>query len=217
MRKWAMVLAVFLLFVPIIIFAADKDYGQPFQYLKNLMDQIRLTPGPQGPAGPVGPTGPAGPTGPEGPAGPAGPAGPTGATGPSGTKKVFISEQQSIAPIQSWVVFSLTDTYTSIQNGEVALLWGYASCNVDPGVQICGFPSWSIEAMGGEGTETSNCVTNTGSTRGMVNVSSPGVHRFGSAGNQATFGMAVRKYKTLGNAVPDYAICTTKIMVEVVN
>ncbi|MEK9629479.1 MAG: hypothetical protein VW455_10725, partial [Nitrospinota bacterium] len=60
------------------------------------LDNIQLTPGPQGDPGPAGPQGPAGATGatgPQGPAGPQGPQGPagadgavgaTGATGPAG-------------------------------------------------------------------------------------------------------------------------------------
>jgi hypothetical protein len=49
MRKLVSVLVVILFFAPIIVYATDKDHGQPFQYLRNLINQMRLTPGPQGP------------------------------------------------------------------------------------------------------------------------------------------------------------------------
>lgn len=73
----------------------DPDTGEPIT-LRSLLDNIELTPGPQGPEGPqgpagaTGPQGPAGATGPKGdtgdtgPAGPTGPQGPAGATGPQG-------------------------------------------------------------------------------------------------------------------------------------
>jgi hypothetical protein len=55
--------------------------------LQEQIDNIQLTPGPQGetgPQGPQGPPGPAGPAGPQGETGPQGPAGPQGETGPPG-------------------------------------------------------------------------------------------------------------------------------------
>lgn len=65
--------------------AADEE-------LLNLINNIQLTPGPQGEPGPEGPVGPAGPQGEQGEQGETGPAGPqglqgeTGATGPQGLK-----------------------------------------------------------------------------------------------------------------------------------
>ena len=65
-----------------------KVPGTPFQYLQQQVDQLRtqlqnlqLTPGPQGPAGPEGSAGLQGPAGPQGPAGLQGPAGPQGPGG----------------------------------------------------------------------------------------------------------------------------------------
>jgi hypothetical protein len=52
--------------------------------LHQLIDNIQLTPGPQGPAGPQGEPGPMGPAGPQGPAGETGAQGPQGETGPAG-------------------------------------------------------------------------------------------------------------------------------------
>jgi Collagen triple helix repeat (20 copies) len=89
MKKMVLVIAAILLVASASAHAAgqDKEYGQPFQFLKSLIDKITLIPGPagppgsqgeqgpQGPAGPVGPTGPPGPQGEQGPIGPAGPAG----------------------------------------------------------------------------------------------------------------------------------------------
>ena len=212
MCKLVSVLVVILFFVPIIVYATDKDHGQPFQYLRNLINQMRLTPGPQGPpgpAGPAGPVGPAGEAGPAGPVGPAGEAGPAGPAGPAGAKQVFILEQKYVEPIYNWKVYSELATYTSTEAGEKALLWGYANCYVDPGMKICGCPT--VNEFTAAGTETANCVTYTGSVSGYVNLSAPGLHRFSAAGDKATFGMALMKYSG------GLAQCTTKIMVEVVH
>ena len=78
--------------------------GKPFSFLqkqineiKQDIDNIELTPGPQGPAGPQGPKGETGATGPQGPKGDTGATGPAGAdgaqgpqgeTGPAGPKGV---------------------------------------------------------------------------------------------------------------------------------
>ena len=48
------------------------------------VDEIELTPGPEGPQGPKGEQGPAGDPGPEGPQGPKGEQGPEGPRGPAG-------------------------------------------------------------------------------------------------------------------------------------
>jgi hypothetical protein len=68
-----------------------KDNGQPFQDLWDAIkalgeriDNIQLTPGPQGPAGADGAQGPIGPAGADGAQGPIGPAGADGAQGPIG-------------------------------------------------------------------------------------------------------------------------------------
>ncbi len=217
MRKLISISIVILFFVPIIVYATDKDYGQPFQYLRELINQIRLTPGPQGPSGPqgpigpagaIGPAGPAGPEGPAGPVGPIGPAGPAAPNGPSGTK-VFILEQKDAMLTQNWAVYSPLAIYTSPAEGEKALLWGYANCYATPGTQICGYPS--VNGYAAAGTLTANCVTYTGSKIGFVNISAPGLHKFSAAGDEATFGMSLMTYSG-GNAQ-----CTTKIMVEVVH
>lgn len=50
------------------------------------VDDIELTPGPQGPKGDTGATGPAGPKGDTGETGPQGPKGDTGAAGATGAK-----------------------------------------------------------------------------------------------------------------------------------
>jgi len=72
-----------------------KVPGKPFEYLQQQIDNIQLTPGPQGPAGPqgiqgeVGPkgdTGAIGPKGDKGDQGSVGPAGLQGETGPEGTQ-----------------------------------------------------------------------------------------------------------------------------------
>jgi hypothetical protein len=130
--------------------------------------------------------------------------------GPSGAKQVFILEQRNVEPtLNSWTVYSQLATYTSTEAVEKALLWGYANCYVAPGMKICGCPT--VNGFTAEGTETANCVTYTGSDRGYVNISAPGLHRFSAAGDEATFGMALMKYSG------GFAQCTTKIMVEVVH
>lgn len=65
----------------------STDVQAAIQELKDEVDSISLTPGPQGPQGPQGdpgPTGATGATGPQGPQGDPGPTGATGATGPTG-------------------------------------------------------------------------------------------------------------------------------------
>lgn len=52
--------------------------------VRDALENISTTPGPQGPQGDTGPTGATGATGPQGPAGPTGDTGATGATGPQG-------------------------------------------------------------------------------------------------------------------------------------
>ena len=58
--------------------------GNPFDNLQNQIDNIQLTPGPQGPQGEVGPQGPQGDTGLTGDTGLQGEAGPTGSQGVQG-------------------------------------------------------------------------------------------------------------------------------------
>jgi hypothetical protein len=78
MKKIVLISIALALCIPVITFAADvtrksdgKVPGTPFQNLQRQIDQlntklnnIQLTPGPQGPQGPAGPVGPAGPQGP---------------------------------------------------------------------------------------------------------------------------------------------------------
>ncbi|MCH7643834.1 MAG: collagen-like protein [Myxococcales bacterium] len=61
-----------------------KIPGQPFVDLQQQIDNIELTPGPQGPPGPIGPTGSTGPQGLTGDTGATGPQGLTGLTGDTG-------------------------------------------------------------------------------------------------------------------------------------
>jgi len=88
MKKRVLFLIALVLCVPVITFAAN---GQPFQdlqsqidQLKNMLQNIQLTPGPAGPQGPTGATGPTGLTGATGPTGLTGATGPTGLTGATG-------------------------------------------------------------------------------------------------------------------------------------
>jgi len=85
MKKRVLFLIALVLCVPVITFAAN---GQPFQdlqsqidQLKNMLQNIQLTPGPAGPQGPTGATGPTGLTGATGPTGADGQEGPTGPPG----------------------------------------------------------------------------------------------------------------------------------------
>jgi microcystin-dependent protein len=63
---------------------AAQAQGNPFDDLQNQIDNIQLTPGPEGPQGEVGPAGPQGDPGPQGEQGPQGDVGPTGAQGDTG-------------------------------------------------------------------------------------------------------------------------------------
>ena len=98
-RKTFLFLAVLVLYVPALAFAAPdvtltpegKVPGGPFENLQQQVDSIKndlvnieLTPGPQGPQGVAGPVGPQGPAGADGATGPQGLAGADGATGPQG-------------------------------------------------------------------------------------------------------------------------------------
>jgi hypothetical protein len=87
-KKMVLTLAALVLCVPVIAYAAE---GQPFKALQQQIDElkqqlqnIQLTPGPQGPAGPAGPTGATGGTGAIGATGPQGLKGDTGPQGPPG-------------------------------------------------------------------------------------------------------------------------------------
>jgi len=92
---------VFLVFVMLVVgvfasptFAKDtQNKGQSFEELWDAInalwvaiDEIELTPGPQGPQGEQGPAGPQGEQGPAGPQGEQGPAGPQGEQGPAGSQ-----------------------------------------------------------------------------------------------------------------------------------
>jgi len=78
---------------------AKRDHvpGKPFADLQEQIDNIELTPGPQGPPGPAGPQGLPGSTGPQGPQGPAGPQGapgPAGLEGPAGILDIYMKFDQ---------------------------------------------------------------------------------------------------------------------------
>jgi len=98
-RKTFLFLAVLVLYVPALAFAAPdvsltsegKVPGTPFANLQQQVDSIKtdlvnieLKPGPQGGPGPAGATGPAGPQGLKGDPGTAGATGPAGADGADG-------------------------------------------------------------------------------------------------------------------------------------
>jgi len=130
--------SVFLVFVILAVgvFASPasakdtQNKGQPFEELwdaindlRAAIDEIELTPGPEGPqgeqgsAGPQGEQGPAGPQGEQGPAGlqgEQGPAGPQGEQGPAGpliepAPQVFIVPTDSHPPIPAGLKLTVYD------------------------------------------------------------------------------------------------------------